>query len=538
MPTIKQYGAQKTTTQIASQAQARNAPAAAFGGAIAKGIGDIGVEYERVQDDISSTEARDALNKFQKSEMDLLSNPETGFYGKNGINAYNGAQPTMKSLEKLKKELGGNLSDTARMKFDTAAAERISAANMNVNRHAAKGYQTWKISGFDDEIANNLEEAAVNFTDPKAFSASMTKGSQAAAQRASLAGVDSKEAVETFRGEFVKNAVLSAIDQGSTTAEKVMTDNIKYLQGEGATERLLKGKIAEKKKAEQVAYETTFALNKAKVLNDTYGDDRESMMAEVETISDLKLREKTMKQATVEFNRRKTAASEARGETFEEAQVAVNDPLGIDGWVASNPDKWLSLKEKERQQLRSGKFVISDMNTYIDLTLLPIDDLAQVDPNDYTTVLAKAELSKLTASVKAARNGDTGVGRTRATTVNSYLENVVGKKKSAWSDDDRKTSNAFQRFLAVEEKALRDEKGKPLTDIEFDELLNRTTSKYIIEGKMNWNEEDKFLDEEVTFESFEDDNASKYSEWLRARGLEVNMKNLGLAKRKNVLGLQ
>tara|TARA_R110000851_G_scaffold214047_2_gene366666 strand:- start:437 stop:2056 length:1620 start_codon:yes stop_codon:yes gene_type:complete len=538
MPTIKPYGPSRVTTQVASQARARNAPAGAFGGAVAQGLGNAAVEYERVQDDISTTEARDALNTFQKSEMSILTDPENGYYGTSGNNAYTGAQPTIKSLSDLKASTGASLSDSARKKFEASADQRIASASMNVNRHAARGYKEWKVSGFDGEIENNLEEASMAYDNDPQFKKAITAGSQAVYERASLAGVDPKEAVETFKAEFVKNAVLAAINEGSAKADEVLTKHVTQLGGEGPTYNLLKGKIAAKKQAEQTQYETSYALAKSTAINDTYGEDRNAIRDAVNTITDPTLREKTMKQSMVEFNRRKTAEGEARGETFEEAQVAVNDPAGIEGWIAQNPDGWWSLKDKERQQLKSGKFVISDMNAYIELEMLDTEELASIDPNDYTTVLAKPELVRLTASVKSAKKGETGVGRTRATTVNSYLENIVGKKKSSWTNDDRGVSNSFQRFVAVEEKELRDAKGSPLTTIEFDNMLKGLVSKYIIEGEINYNDQDQFFDEEVGFADFKDDNINLYADWLRKNGAAVNMKNLALARRRDELKLK
>jgi hypothetical protein len=538
MPTIKQYGPSRVTTQVTRQPTARDAPAGAFGGAVAKGLGDAAIEYERVQDDISTTEARAALNSFQKTEMSILTDPETGYYGKSGNNAYSGAQPTLKSLADLKGTLGKTLSDSARKKFEESADQRIASASMNVNRHAARGYKEWKNSGFDDEIENNLEEASMAYDNEEQFNRAREAGAQAVYEKATLAGLDSKEATETYRAEFVKNGVLAAINESSAKGEEILAKHVQHLGGEGPTYDLLKGKIAAKKQAEQTAYETAYALNKSTAINDRYGSDRNAIRDEVNAITDPVLREKTMKQSMVEFNRRETANDEARVEVYKAAQVAVNEEGGLNAWIAQNSEAWLSLEPLERQKLESGKMVETDWNKYIELQLLPQDKLAQVNPAKYTTIFAESELSKVTASVKQARQGETGVGRSRAATVSSYLESVVGKKKSTWNDDDRRVSNSFQRFLAVEEDALREEKGAPLTAIEFDQMLNRLTSKHIIEGKMNFNDEDQFLDEEVTFETFKDDNVSKYTEWLRGNGLEVNMKNLGLARRKNVLKLE
>jgi hypothetical protein len=538
MPTIKQYGPSRVTTQVTRQPTARDAPAGAFGGAVAKGLGDAAIEYERVQDDISTTEARAALNSFQKTEMSILTDPETGYYGKSGNNAYSGAQPTLKSLADLKGTLGKTLSDSARKKFEESADQRIASASMNVNRHAARGYKEWKNSGFDDEIENNLEEASMAYDNEEQFNRAREAGAQAVYEKATLAGLDSKEATETYRAEFVKNGVLAAINESSAKGEEILAKHVQHLGGEGPTYDLLKGKIAAKKQAEQTAYETAYALNKSTAINDRYGSDRNAIRDEVNAITDPVLREKTMKQSMVEFNRRETANDEARVEVYKAAQVAVNEEGGLNAWIAQNSEAWLSLEPLERQKLESGKMVDTDWNKYIELQLLPQDELAQINPAKYTTIFSESELSKLTSSVKQARQGETGVGRSRAATVSSYLESVVGKKKSSWNDDDRRMSNSFQRFLAVEEKALRDEKQSPLTEIEFDQMLNRLTSKYIIEGKMNFNDEDQFLDEEVTFETFKDDNVSKYTEWLRGNGLEVNMKNLGLARRKNVLKLE
>tara|TARA_R110002095_G_C4251687_1_gene240228 strand:- start:19086 stop:20702 length:1617 start_codon:yes stop_codon:yes gene_type:complete len=538
MPTIKQYGPSRVTTQVTRQPTARDAPAGAFGGAVAKGLGDAAIEYERVQDDISTTEARAALNSFQKTEMSILTDPETGYYGKSGNNAYSGAQPTLKSLADLKGTLGKTLSDSARKKFEESADQRIASASMNVNRHAARGYKEWKNRGFDDEIENNLEEASMAYDNEEQFNRAREAGAQAVYEKATLAGLDPKEATETYRAEFVKNGVLAAINESSAKGEEILAKHVEQLGGEGPTYDLLKGKIAAKKQAEQTAYETTYALNKSTAVNDRYGSDRNAIRDEVNAITDPVLREKTMKQSMVEFNRRETANDEARVEVYKAAQVAVNEEGGLNAWIAQNSEAWLSLEPLERQKLESGKMVETDWNKYIELQLLPQDELAQINPAKYTTVFSESELSKLTSSVKQARQGETGVGRSRAATVSSYLESVVGKKKSSWNDDDRRMSNSFQRFLAVEERALRDEKQSPLTEIEFDQMLNRITSKYIIEGKMNFNDEDQFLDEEVTFETFKDDNVSKYTEWLRGNGLEVNMKNLGLARRKNVLKLE
>jgi hypothetical protein len=533
MPTIKQYGPSRVRTEVTRQPTMRDAPAGAFGGAVAQGLGDVAAEYERVQDDISTTESRAALNSFQKTEMGILTNPDNGYYNTAGNNAYSGAQPTIKSLSDLKGTLGKELSSSARRKFEEAVDKRIASASMNINQHAARGYKEWKVSGLNDEIQNNIEEAAISYDNKPQFNRALEAGAQAVYDKATMAGLDPKEATETYRAEFVKSAVLAATATSSAKGEEILAEHVQHLGGEGPTYKLLKDKIAGKKEAEKTAYETTDALVKSTAINDRHDGDRLAIRDEVNAIADPIRRERIMKQSMVEFNRRKTANSEARIEVYKNAQAAAASAEGLSPWIEQNSQAWLSLEPSERQSLQSSKLVKTDWTAFSGLMLLPLDELAEVDPAKYTTGLAESELNKLITAVKSAKKGETGIGRTRMSSNNSNLEILFGRKKAQWITADREDAGLFYDMLEVEETYRRDIKGSDLTPIEYTDMVNGLTNKVKVESNIG-----QFFGSTTDITDFEDNNASLYAGWLRKNRKGVTIDNLLRARKDDVLGLK
>lgn len=538
MPKIITYQPNQVQSKVISQPLAQSAPAAAFGGDVAKGLSDVAKVSFDIKQRIDTTSAEEASLNFEREKNDILFNPDKGYFNTSGRDAYDKSTDTTKAIEKLKLKYGETLNPQAKMLFDGVADKHIEKTRVGVAQHASKGMKAWEVATIKAEVENSVENASLYWGDSKELSVQRERGLAAIRDSARLEGIPLESAtfneqVQTFNSTYSSAAVSAALMQGSGAAKELMTKLDKTLEGPDKIK--LQKAIEAKQKVEKTQADAQAAVLTASVLVDKY-DDLKDITKEVDKIKDLELREKTRSEVNSRHSAKRRAEAEFQADSFEDGEDTVYKTGSIEQWKSQNADKWESLNEKQKRQLESGGVSSSDMNVFTDLMLLPKDEngkekLAKINPNDYAHLLAKSERKSLINAVKVARGLgsdsdkiDHQEGRTRASQTKAAIEQMLAQKSSKWTKVKMEKANELYSLIDDEHNRRKAEKGANLTSSEYTDMLSDISTKVVKEGMI--------FDDQLDITAAADDLGISNKDtltlvnYLRSKGKVVNIKNL------------
>lgn len=521
MKVVTYEGNQVQTQTSAQPLASADTPRGAFGEGISAGLNTLGAGINDMTQRINTTEAENAMVQFEREKNDILFNPEKGYFNTQGKAAFDNAQPAVKSIEDLKTKYSDSLSQGARVMFDKTAANHITKAQAEIGRHASDGFKAYEVSTLDAQVENTIENASLYWNDKESMRVQNVIGRQAITDAATMQGLSAEainERLQTYDSSFARAAVEAATVNSAAAGNKLLGEMDKRLEGPDKVK--LQAMIQTKMTAEKTKADASYALIKGKQIAEQY-DDRESIMAEVDKIKDPELRDKVMSQTMHEFSMRKQAQTEARTEAYEAAETHVMDGGTAESFQAQNPDAWLKLSPHQQKMIKDGKASSTDWEAFSDLMTLPKDQLAKVDPNDYTDKLAPAERSKLISAVRSAKGGgnqaDAQVGRTRVAQTSSAVDQLFGPKAKR-NDAKKEQVDAFYSMLDEEVAFREEQKGSKLTSEEFTNVLNGFTRKTVVEGSI-WNST-------KTLKDIPAEDVSTLSNFLRSKNVPVTSDNL------------
>ncbi len=517
------YDSPQVQTQTAAQPLANpNTPRGAFGEAVMDGVSNLAGAALQMNQRIATTEAEEALVRFERDKNDVLFNPEKGYFNSQGRNAFDGAEPTVKSIEELKTKYSEGLSQTARTMFDKAAANHVTKAQAEISRHASDGFKAWEVSTIDAQVENTIENAGLYWNDKKSMGVQNALGRQAILDSAQMQGLSAEatnERLQTYDSSFARAAVEAATMNSATKGKELLSEFDKRLEGNDKIK--LNNLIASKTEAEKTKADASYAMIKGKQLVDQF-DDRESLIAEVDKIKDPELHQKVLSQTMHNFNLKKQIESEARTQSYEDAEAHILNGGSAESFQAENPEAWMRLSPKQQGLIKSGKANATDWETFSDLMTMPKDKLANIDPNDYADKLAPAERSKLITAVKTAKGGSAGsvdsqVGRTRIAETTAAVDQLFGPATKR-NNEKKEQANAFYSLLDSEVNYREKVKGGKLTSEEYTNVLNGFTRKTVVDGTL-WNSE-------KTLKDIPAEDVSTLSDFLRKNNVPVTSDNL------------
>jgi len=546
MPKVATYEQGQVRTQLTSQPLAQQAPSAAFGGQIAKGLSDVVAAGVDLKKRIDTTSAEEALTKFERSKNDIFFNPDGGYFNLQGKDAYDKSADTTKALDDLKMQYGETLSPEAKALFDKAADAHITRSKADISRHAAKGLKVWEISTIEAQVENSVENAALYWNDPERLSVQRELGRQAVMDSARMSGISPEataEKLQTFESTFAKSTVTSAIQSSSVEGEKALEKYGDRL--EGPDKMKLEAEITKKKEVEKTKEDARLAVLKSTNLVNRY-DDRQSIIDEVNTIEDPDLRKKTMTEAMAQLSRKQQAEKERQGNYYNAGIEHFNRGGTAEEFKAQNPEAWAGMSEQQRNNLLTGKHMITDQVLFHDLMLKSPANLAKENTIDYIDKLAPADLNKLDSAIKAARKGQSITQlQTPAQKVQRVAEEFFGKK-STWPKSKEKTESIEQLMTAAQNEIQAEEeaKNRKLTPTEMDDVLARFSRDYVIERsatiggmEFDWLASDLNINIKTTppekvnslskyVERFGEDTLTQVTDALKKNGKPVTIDNI------------
>jgi len=487
MPKIAQYQPDQVTTQVVSQPRAQAAPAGAFDSPIVQGVLDIAKSAAAFKQRIDTTSAEEALVNFERDKNELFFNPDSGYFNSQGRDAYDNSDAANKALDDLKKQYGENLGVQSKAMFDKSANQHITRSQMEIARHASKGLKAWEIGTIDAQVENTVENASLYWDDPEKLKVQNVLGRQAIFDSAKLSGASfeaTAEKVQTYDSAFARATVTAAAanssDAGKMSLEKY-GDRL-----EGPDKIKMEGLIEKKAKTEKTQGDARMATLTATRLTDQY-ESRSDVMTEVNKIKDPELRKETMTQSMSLFSRKEQAKKELSNDFYQDSIKLVNEGLSPTEMKAQDPVAWLGMSDTQRNNILSGKHMITDQVLLSKLRSLPVKEKSKLNAVDYAADLKPSDLQKLTGEINAAKKGNPGSRvKSLSSKAMQAAEGAFGKK-SKWSNRGGKQNAKGQRaneFLGDLQDAIddfEDVNQRKITPAEEDKLIGEFTRQIVVE---------------------------------------------------------
>lgn len=480
MPKISQYQPDQVQTQVVGGPTAQDAPAAAFGADIAQGGMELAKAGFQMKQRIDTTAAEETLVQFEREKNDILFNPDKGYFNTSGRNAYDTAPDAVKSIEQLKEKYGKDLNQQARQMFSKAADAHITRGKADISRHSAKQFKAWEVSTIEAQVENTVENASLYWDDPDTLRVQRAVGRQAVLDSAKLTGESAEmtnEKLQNFDSSFAMNTVEAATQSSSTEGESALKEYGDMLEGPDKVK--MKKIIEAKAKVEKTEADANEAVLTATRLIDQY-DTRAEIIDEVNKEPDPELRKKKMTEAMSQFSRKKTAEAETQEKFYNEGIDHFTNKGTLEEFKASNPAAWEGMSDKQRNNLATGKHITTDQIKFNELLSLPRNELAKIEPAEYSHLFRPADVSKLRSAVDKAKKGQTYTQiQSPVAKTNNIAIQFFGKKES-WKGKKAEQVNAFLEEAQSQIQNAEDAKGSSLSPKEMDDLLNNYSREFAV----------------------------------------------------------
>lgn len=492
MPKVARYEQPRVQTEIVSQPKrSASLPQGSFGEGISQGAGDVATLGLQVADRISTVQAEDALVNFERDKNNAFYSAETGYFNTEGRNAFDGAQDMTKSLEALKKQYGSSLDSMSKRKFDEVADKHIARGNVDIQRHAASGFRAWEVATAQSKVENSIENASLYHNDPDRLKVQRALGESYVISSAEMQGIGAEatnERVQTYNSAFAKSAILAALGESAETGKQSMEDYGDMLEGPDKVK--INKAIETKTKVEKSKADSGMAVLTAGNLVDKY-ETRADMMKEVDKIKDGELRKKTRMEVSAQLAQKDKAEKEFAKDSYHSAIDMVNKGVSATRIEAQDSAVWNGMDATQRNNILSGKHMVTDQALFNQLIALPNSEKAKMDANSFSSRLKPSDLQKITKDFTAAKKGDTTTRLTRLTKKISRITLSVYGDDDEWTDDKGKLTEEGKRannFLMsvrdeIDDKnAEREAQGKgEITPAEEDEIISSHTQSLVIE---------------------------------------------------------
>jgi hypothetical protein len=481
MAKVQQYQPNQVQTQVVGGPTAQNAPAAAFGGDVAKGGMDLAKAGFQMKQRIDTTAAEEALVQFERDKNEVFFNPETGFFNKAGRDAYDNAPAASKALEDLKKQYGEKLNQGARILFNKSADAHITRGAADISRHSAKQFQAWEISTIEAQVENTVENASLYWNDPDALKIQRALGRQAIMDASKIAGESpeaTNEKLQTYDSAFALNTIGAATQSSAAEGTDALEKHGDMLEGPDKVK--MQKAIETKTRTEKILADANEAVLTATRLVDQY-ETRAEIIEEVNKEPDPELRKKKMTEAMSQFTRKETAKTEIQTEYYNQGIEHFNNKGTAEEFKTAYPEAWDGMSEKHRNNLLTGKHITTDQIEFNNLLSLPRNELAKVNPAEYSHIFRPADVSKLRSAVDKAKKGQTYTQlQSPGAKATKIATNFFGKKAS-WKGKKAEQVNAFLEEAQSRVQVAEDKKGASLDPGEIDEIMNDYSREFAVQ---------------------------------------------------------
>lgn len=528
MPKIETYGGPQARTQVARGPRAQSLPDAAFGGQIGKALqgatDDVFKAQQAFMQRRDEVDAEAALVEYEREHNKLLFDPKEGYYSKQGLDAFDGADPTREALSKLRQQYTDKLqSSGARGLFERAATRMYSRSERQILGHAQKGFQAHESATRAAAIENTFENAALYWNSDEDLRVQRALGQAHKQDELDAAGIYGQaraESLQNYNSKFTKASILAALNAKNPAAARKLLEtaqNGNHIEAPDVDD------VTAKIRQIEVATQAETLTNRI------FGDgnrDHGEVLDEARAIQDKEVRDIVVSDVTKLRRAYDLSQKRAQEATVDDLGKKITDPdnpMPL-SQVTADP-RWANLTHKNQQELRklaAGKGKTSDLeyrDTLVQqITEMTPGEVAEVDLTEVRSKLEDKHYKPIEKMVLEARKGNFGPA----------LEGSSLSKRLKWAMDDLNLSDktekgrAFVRQWDLEvARAQEQAEGGVLNDDDIKRIV-RELNRRVVEPDGGWFKLDKshraFELREmpmVDFDEIPDDFKQGATDWLK-----------------------
>ena len=523
MPKIATLTGDQARTAVTRGPRATASPVST---AVAKGVGDLARGLAERADRINTTEAEEAVVKFEREKNNLFFDPKSGYFNTQGKSAHTLSSDANESLQQLAKTHAEAMSNPqARQMFTRIAERHVTSGQTDIMRHASKGLEAWEITTINAQTENTIENASLFRNDDKKLSVQRALGRQSIHDAAELEGVTGdalNERLQTFESSFASATIDAAILDSADDGKKALDNYGDRLE---EPDRLkLRSKLEAKEKSEKTQSDAQESVMIATKVVADHAGNRTEVLEALKDIEDPEIQSKARKEAMYQINQMEEARTEDRAEAYEVAESYITDNGSAEAFKASHPDEWEKLSPKQQRNLEKGVPVVNDWGTWHNVMSMSESEIRNMGADEVEKITAKLDSShrdKFYTMWKKRKTPtpEAQIGRTRAAQTKSSVEQLMNKKSSKWKTEDKAKADSFYALIDSEVNYREEQAGKPLSAQEYTELLNNFTRKVIIE-------KDWWPDPELELDDVPEEHLGELTKALRLRNIPVTSDTL------------
>lgn len=453
-------------------------------------VAKVAFEEKEKADDIR---VQDAYAQAIKRKNERFWDPKAGVIARRGRDAAGVVDEFGPMFEKDLSDIEDTLSNAEqKAQFRNIRSRLTSEFGEGLMKHSFQESEKFADDTYKSVIENTVNDAAVNFAQDGKVGASLVTLKGAAIEYAKRKGMDAEQ-TRLEEGRVTSGLHRAVIDQ--MLSAKLDLKAKEYFDAN-------KDAIVDKddKKAAMDAvnegYTRGEAQRKAGELYDSNKGNLKQALDNARKISNPDVQAATVAEIKMRHSEMEAIRQDSREKTFRSASLVVEQSK-----ERPEPKVWNSLSLEERNALdnrikflREGREVVTDMPTYYEVKQLAshpatMDQFKKTNLMLYQTKIGKTELKELIELQAGLRRGDEktklkldGI-QTHAGIVDQSIR-AMGINPSEHKDDDeaKRVAN-FRRMVDQEVMAIQQKTGKEVTNDEVQEVVDKLTSKVVIEQK-------------------------------------------------------
>jgi hypothetical protein len=226
MPRIPLYEPSQIQNAPLQTPRASNLPAGAFGEAIGKGLQDIGVVANKMQEEADTLRVEEELNKLREAQIDLTVGKDNGYQNALGKNVLDRESKQTLSEEyntrlqaRINELSTGLANDSQRQKFARRAGVIANEFRSGLTKHESDQIRAYSRQIDEGVVKVETENAARNFADPEAIAVSLERIDAAVARSREREGTAGEKLIEIQRN--VRSNVHRQVLEAALANDKV-----------------------------------------------------------------------------------------------------------------------------------------------------------------------------------------------------------------------------------------------------------------------------------------------------------------------------
>ena len=440
---------------------------AQFGGRLA----DIAIR-RRAED--SERKAKELDMQFQREKNLLLYGDGTeenpGFYSLKGGAAIEAAPEVQEQLDSLRQSISDSAErESIRRMFDGASQQRLLNDINNMNRHTGQERISANIQTSEARIQTSIDEAALNYPDENVnrqakavIAAEIQALGELQGWSEEVINQKTVEATTALVNERF-NAALAQRDYDA--AQQIIQENVDSVDPAVVARMQEKLEVPMRMAKAQAVVDEMIAMDMSE----------KEMLRIAREEEDPFYRDELVRRIKTRTNERETGADTSSKELYRDWHSEVINGADLETLIAEDPDGWAAISRLPNQvrglyqaeELRSEGKVhpITSSQSVVDMfATMSREELSEVDPTAYKSLLTKEDWDRLVTQSQSARNYMEGTEKIPNSVFNAADRIIV----SAFPELDPEDSN---KDIQAQIQILRSEMDRFI--LEFTERENR-----------------------------------------------------------------